>query len=441
MSLNAYPHLPKRGTSAQWTSANVVLGVGEVGFETDTRREKRGDGETAWRDLPYHDGATDVIAPPGWDTAWETARTAGKAHIAIFGDSTDTGENSTNMMLNNWPELLREHLVSKYGAWADFYPAWTYCEWVNNAMVGHDGNSPPFNMTASPQVYEGGYGRVLSIPANQQAYFVSPHPCIAMDIIWLDYAPGTWTYTVDGGPVQSVTANGPNAVQGTHVRKTSITGLALGVHTIHMGPTADNIGMLIGVTCYYSDNQGIGIARNAYNGMRIVDLATKVGYNTGAGGNLSMPEDKISLWQGTRWAPVGPITPTGFGFPTQPDLAVISYGINEVNTGASLLAFRQALVRLVSALRRGKSGCSIIFMAKAFPSDVNSDAGVGGGFMVYPKFKEEMAALARTYNAAFVDIDSRWGLTPVADGRMSFNNIHPTDTGYMDIFSVIGGLL
>ncbi len=53
MALNPSALLPKRGTAAQWASANPVLGVGEVGYETDTKRSKRGDSSSAWSALPY----------------------------------------------------------------------------------------------------------------------------------------------------------------------------------------------------------------------------------------------------------------------------------------------------------------------------------------------------------------------------------------------------
>lgn len=43
----------KRGTAAAWTSANTVLAAGEIGFETDTRKFKVGDGSTAWPSLSY----------------------------------------------------------------------------------------------------------------------------------------------------------------------------------------------------------------------------------------------------------------------------------------------------------------------------------------------------------------------------------------------------
>ena len=46
----------RRDTAANWTAANPVLLLGEVGFETDTRKLKLGDGTTAWNTLLYVQG-------------------------------------------------------------------------------------------------------------------------------------------------------------------------------------------------------------------------------------------------------------------------------------------------------------------------------------------------------------------------------------------------
>jgi len=43
----------RRGTAAEWTSANPVLAAGEAGVETDTGKMKVGDGSTAWNALGY----------------------------------------------------------------------------------------------------------------------------------------------------------------------------------------------------------------------------------------------------------------------------------------------------------------------------------------------------------------------------------------------------
>lgn len=43
----------RRGTAAQWTSANPILSAGEIGFEIDTNKFKIGDGTTRWASLVY----------------------------------------------------------------------------------------------------------------------------------------------------------------------------------------------------------------------------------------------------------------------------------------------------------------------------------------------------------------------------------------------------
>lgn len=43
----------RRGTAAQWTSTNPILADGELGFETDTKKGKLGNGVTAWTGLTY----------------------------------------------------------------------------------------------------------------------------------------------------------------------------------------------------------------------------------------------------------------------------------------------------------------------------------------------------------------------------------------------------
>ena len=45
----------KRGSQKAWEKLNIVLEVGEPGFEKDTNRLKIGDGLTPWNDLPYQD--------------------------------------------------------------------------------------------------------------------------------------------------------------------------------------------------------------------------------------------------------------------------------------------------------------------------------------------------------------------------------------------------
>jgi len=74
----------RRDTAANWTSSNPTLQNGELGYETDTRRLKAGDGSTAWTSLGY---VTGVIR----DTAanWTSGASTPKAGQLCY--ETDTG--------------------------------------------------------------------------------------------------------------------------------------------------------------------------------------------------------------------------------------------------------------------------------------------------------------------------------------------------------------
>lgn len=58
----------RRGTAAQWTSANPVLALGEPGVETNTGSQKIGDGTTPWNNLPYASGVQKRLAGGAYTT-------------------------------------------------------------------------------------------------------------------------------------------------------------------------------------------------------------------------------------------------------------------------------------------------------------------------------------------------------------------------------------
>lgn len=73
----------RRGTAAEWTSADPILGSGEIGYETDTNKFKIGDGTTAWSSLTYFTSIDQIVdgAPALLDTLNELA--------AAIGDDAD----------------------------------------------------------------------------------------------------------------------------------------------------------------------------------------------------------------------------------------------------------------------------------------------------------------------------------------------------------------
>jgi hypothetical protein len=77
----------RRGTAAQWTSANPTLASGEQGFETDTLKLKIGDGSTAWNSLGYvATGATGTVTSVTAGTGLSGGTITSTGTIAI--DST-----------------------------------------------------------------------------------------------------------------------------------------------------------------------------------------------------------------------------------------------------------------------------------------------------------------------------------------------------------------
>jgi hypothetical protein len=90
----------RRGTAAEWTSADPVLGEGEIGFETDTNKFKIGDDTTVWSELPYFTTLGDIVdgAPDLLNTLNELA--------AAIGDDPDFVNTITSRELNDLPDVV-----------------------------------------------------------------------------------------------------------------------------------------------------------------------------------------------------------------------------------------------------------------------------------------------------------------------------------------------
>jgi hypothetical protein len=110
--------LLRRGLAADWTSANPTLGAGELGFETDTKKFKIGDGTTAWNSItayvagPESLRLQDLLDVAGtapstgqvlkWNgTAWAPAAdaTGGGGTGATYAISAETVSGGANLTL------------------------------------------------------------------------------------------------------------------------------------------------------------------------------------------------------------------------------------------------------------------------------------------------------------------------------------------------------
>ena len=77
----------RRGTAAQWTSANPTLAAGEIGLESDTRKIKFGDGSTTWSSLSYlNPGDIDELT----QDAMNAALTMGTGLTKVYDDNANT---------------------------------------------------------------------------------------------------------------------------------------------------------------------------------------------------------------------------------------------------------------------------------------------------------------------------------------------------------------
>ena len=88
----------KRGTAAAWTSANTVLTAGEIGFESDTKKMKVGDGSTAWTSLAYTATDGDITGVTA-GTGLSGGGTSGTVTVSI--DTSVTADLTTAQTLTN----------------------------------------------------------------------------------------------------------------------------------------------------------------------------------------------------------------------------------------------------------------------------------------------------------------------------------------------------
>jgi len=86
----------RNGTAAQWTAANPTLAAGEVGIESDTKKQKFGDGTTAWNSLGYAGGSGTVTGVTGTSPVASSGGAAPAISLASgYGDTLNPYASKT----------------------------------------------------------------------------------------------------------------------------------------------------------------------------------------------------------------------------------------------------------------------------------------------------------------------------------------------------------
>lgn len=400
-----------------------------------------------------------LYLPPGWDAAWKAAKANSGSTAAVvsgIGDSVTGGYGSSDALSKSWWALVRAAILAESGMslGGDYYDL----KWAGATFTGPNQSvSPIVQHGAVTTDYVSGYGsytfysRSTTTTLTPWLTFTSPYACVAIDIVYLDFAAGApgWSYQVDGGTAVNVTTTGNGTAAASSIKKISITGLTSGVHTIAINSKGIAAGICIcGFATYAQASAGLRFANHGWQGMGLV--ASGASSQDALADTTQFPPDRLGLHQGYTGTTGSPTTLRGFGFPTQPDLAIVGFGINDAIGAGSAATYRDALRRLCQALRYGKSdACSILIVGMYWgdgstvsSTSVNNGDWTGTQYPVLQDLYEAMRKVAMEYNCAYASAHTLLGRTPATNGwTTSATDGHPTDSGHSKIATLLEPVL
>lgn len=391
-----------------------------------------------------------LYLPDGWDATWQAAKSASAttpAYVSVVGDSNAQGFQTAQHMTQAFPYLLRNALVAKYGSYGDYYTVANSVQYLASIGAG----ALPNGMTV-PWTFDSTFGgdtawglgpQIMQLSGTfPQAWvnagsgaFTTPYACTAFDVIYHDWnTTGTWKYSVDdaaGANLVTVTNDGRNSM-----RRLSVTGLSNAVHTVRFGAGSVQYALALnGIATYNpaTSNRGIGFAN--------ISMAAAKAYQW-LSSNSGMPDDRIRQLQGRYKTSTSVTSETGFGFPTQPHLAIIQLGINDCQDSFGLVQFRSALRRFCDAFRRGRDNASILFIICANPVPSSTDATAQWTRAEsWSLYASQMYEIAAEYQCAVANFHADWMATPVAQGLITAADPHPTTAGHQAIANVLTSVL
>lgn len=390
--------------------------------------------------------------PGNWASAWIAAKAVSvsqKVNVVGIGDSITAGTGSSNILTTSWWALLRSAILTANG---NKLGGDHYSTIYGPASIGLNPSGSPLTIngvlaTDFDWNYLAYNSAISNLVAKTPLVSLTPsYNVVGFDIVHLDLTPGSWTYNVDGGSNTTVNTTGDSTAANSQVKKVSITGLTAGSHTLNINSfSASYRCNIIGITAYAA-NAGICFANMGEPGQ---GLANGYGGNNNLTGTSSDPPDRLALYQGYTGTTASPSALSGFGFPAQPDLAIISFGVNDSYNGTTRTQMRDSLDRLVWSLRYGKNdACSIIICAMWAPdgtgatSTTITDNDYGGGAYPYRDLRAAMIEVAQAEGCAYVDVHGMMGRFGVTNGWItSTSNLHPTNAGHTKIANLLSAIM
>lgn len=198
----------RRGTAAQWTSANPTLASGELGLETDSGKFKVGDGATAWTTLAYATG-TGYGGVTATDS--NTIGTGTKTFTITAGSAYSTGSR-VRAAYTTTPSNYVEGIVTMSGTTMTMtadafggsgtYTAWTFSLAGNVGATGATGASFT-GVTSTTSATPASTG-TITLTTNQQGAFVTGNRVRAINTT-SNYFEGVVTIT--GGTTFAIAAD------------------------------------------------------------------------------------------------------------------------------------------------------------------------------------------------------------------------------------------
>jgi len=459
----------RRGTAAQAASDNPTLLSGEVGVETDTGKFKIGDGSTAWNSLPY---ATDVSrlpasvgnaalpayvqVPAGWGTFWTPAKAlakagSGLARLGIIGDSIAQLFDASSHA-NSWPGLLAAALQSSYGdGGSGFLCAANSVVYATSETPNSGGyTAAQLGITTTGAWNNGGYSEggtngdgpgACGITSNSNASTLTfsvrgTSITIYTLLIGTALSPVTgavFDWTIDGTAQTPINMTGSASTTG--IQETTVTGLASANHTVVLTVTG------AGSQAYANFFGARGVNASGV----VVDNYARSGALTSTYVTQRSNYGNPAAWSGGNLQPC--------------DLLIYELGVNDAHNDVSADTVSDNIRAALTQIRDSGAMDGATDLLFLHPHIGTWE----GASPYYHDYLERVRALAKTYNAAVVDMWSFYRNSyayGVSQGYFAVPNhagtgaagttgnsdpVHPSDTGHASIFtnglSAVPGLL